>query len=51
MNVEGDSMVAIVAPLVSQTKGRGSGRSNLQNEVIGGSKRTSMYKCKWTVDG
>jgi hypothetical protein len=51
VNVEGNFMVAIAAPPMSQTKGSGPGRSNLQSEVTGGAKHTITYKRKRTVDG
>jgi hypothetical protein len=51
VNVEGNLMVAIVVPLVSQTKGCGHGRRNLQSEVTGGAIRTITYKRKCNVDG
>jgi hypothetical protein len=51
VNVEGDYMVAIAVLPVSQTKGRGPGRSNLQSEVTSSVKCTSTYKRKRTVDG
>jgi hypothetical protein len=51
VNVEGNFIVAIVAPPVTQTKGRGPGRSNPQSEVTGGTKHTSTYKYKRTIDG
>jgi hypothetical protein len=51
VNVDDNLMVAIVVPPLSQTKGRGHGKSNLETEVGGCTIRTSMYKCKHTVDG
>jgi hypothetical protein len=51
VNVEGNLMVAIVVPPVSQTKGCGHGRRNLQSEVTGGAIRTITYKRKCNVDG
>jgi hypothetical protein len=50
VNVEGNLTVAIAVLPVSQTKGCGPSRSNLQNDVTGGAKRTSTYKRKHTVD-
>jgi hypothetical protein len=51
VNVEGNLMVTIAAPPLSQTKGCGCGKSNLESEVIGSAICTSTYKCKCTIDG
>jgi hypothetical protein len=44
-------MVAIAAPPISQTKGHGRGKRNLESEVGGSMVPTSTYKRKHTVDG
>jgi hypothetical protein len=51
VNVESDLIVAIAASPLSQTKGRGHGKSNLESEVTGSAIRTSTYKRKRTIDG
>jgi hypothetical protein len=51
VNVEGNLIVAITAPPLSQTKGCGCGKSNLESEVTGSAIRTSTYKRKCTIDG
>jgi hypothetical protein len=51
VNVDGNLTVCIAAPPLSQTKGCGCGRSNLESEVGGSVIRTSTYKHKLTVDG
>jgi hypothetical protein len=50
VNVEGNLTVAIARPSLSQTKGRGRGRINLESELTGSALCTSMYKRKRTVD-
>jgi hypothetical protein len=51
VNVDGNLMVAIAAPPVSQTKGRGRGRRYSEMEVESSSVRISTYTHKLTVDG
>jgi hypothetical protein len=51
VNVEGNLTTAIAASPLSQTKGCGRGKSNLESEVTCSVIRTSTYKCKCTADG
>jgi hypothetical protein len=51
VNLDGNLMVAIAAPPLSQTKGCGHGRRNIESEVGGSVIRTSTYKRKPTDDG
>jgi hypothetical protein len=51
VNVDGNLTVAIGAPPLSQTKGRGHGRSNIVSDVGDSTISTSMYKRKRTVEG
>jgi hypothetical protein len=51
VNVDDNLTVAIAAPSLSQTKGRGHGRSNIVSEVRDSVIRTSTYKRKCTVEG
>jgi hypothetical protein len=50
-NLDSTFIVAIAAPPLSRTKGRGHGRRNSDSDVGGSTICTSMYKCKLTVDG
>jgi hypothetical protein len=51
VNLDSTLTVAIAAPPLSQTKGCGRGRRNIESEIGGNMIRTSMYKRKLTVDG
>jgi hypothetical protein len=51
VNVDGNLMVAIAVPPLSQTKGCGRGKRNHESEVGGSVIRTSTYKRKCTVNG
>jgi hypothetical protein len=51
VNLDRTLMVAIAAPPLSQTKGRGHGRRNSDSDVGGSTIRTSTYKRKLTVNG
>jgi hypothetical protein len=51
VNVDGNLTIAIATPPLSQTKGDGRGRSNLQSEVGGSAIHASTYKHKHPIDG
>jgi hypothetical protein len=51
VNLDSTLIVAIAAPPLSRTKGRGHGRRNSDSDVAGSAICTSMYKRKLTVDG
>jgi hypothetical protein len=51
VNVDGNLTVAIAAPPLSQTKGRGRGSSNIVSEAGDSGIHTSTYKRKRTVEG
>jgi hypothetical protein len=51
VNLDSTLTVAIAAPPLSQTKGRGRGRRNSESDVGGSTIRTSTNKRKLIVDG
>jgi hypothetical protein len=51
VNLDCTLMIAIAAPLLSQTKGCGHGSRNSDSDVGGSIIRTSTYKRKLTIDG